>query len=623
MAFRGKWLGLGLSLLAALGLVIGEADAFVSLDFEQQYFVEEVDVRCKDHSVIFHDGVYHVYYIQSFEPEPGEYLRKEKWFGHISSPDLRHWSRHDSILSVDYGNPLDWESFAVWAPCVMEDPNSSDWLIWYTGVNDAIAQRTGLASSHNLFDWYRFPGNPIYQPGSWAQWSETSWSNCRDPDVFFHESDGWWYLFNSVTIAGVDSLGAVGHAISNDLVSWTDRGALFVNDSQNVLESVRIVERDGYYHMFFTEGGEGGISHILNSTLTGGWDKENRVYVSLGHAAEITPLSGETNDLFSVHSGVNSIVGGISYLRFATVDFDTPDHIPVVEDVVGFTSDWLNVFGDAFENQPTWGDNPRERGSESSKMKGNSYVATFEDFPHPNLEPLGRWQGVVPVGMVRSMDFTVTGDRLSLQVGGGDSPALCFVALIRSSDEQLLFWETGTDSYAMVDKLWNLSTLLGETVRFVIADLSSDAGGHISVDTLTEYEYSGWDPIPPSDPLVDGPFLRDVLDDAGFGWVGVEEPGPPPAGTHARLLPPHPNPFNPRTRLRYELGRAGEVELHVLDAGGRSVRRLFAGRLDAGPGFFTWDGRNDEGQRLPSGLYLARLSLDGVGQGGQKLILLQ
>jgi hypothetical protein len=64
-----------------------------------------------------------------------------------------------------------------------------------------------------------------------------------------------------------------------------------------------------------------------------------------------------------------------------------------------------------------------------------------------------------------------------------------------------------------------------------------------------------------------------------------------------------PNPFNPRTSLRFELARPVQVNVDVFDVRGRRVRQLFHGRLEAGPQAVVWDGRDDAGRALPSGVY--------------------
>jgi hypothetical protein len=173
----------------------------------------------------------------------------------------------------------------------------------------------------------------------------------------------------------------------------------------------------------------------------------------------------------------------------------------------------------------------------------------------------------------------------------------------------------------MEEVVWDLTGLAGQPVFVVIADLSSGDWGHISVDGIREYTHSGPpdDPVPP---MEDGPNLDQILIDAGYDPLSAVpgEAADPPGG---RLMPAQPNPFNPRTRLRYEINHPGQVELMILDADGRLVRRLFTGALEAGPGYFTWDGRDDAGRRTVTGLYLARLTLDGEFLGSQKLTLLE
>ncbi len=72
-------------------------------------------------------------------------------------------------------------------------------------------------------------------------------------------------------------------------------------------------------------------------------------------------------------------------------------------------------------------------------------------------------------------------------------------------------------------------------------------------------------------------------------------------------LASHPNPFNPRTTIHFALTEAGPVSLEIFDIQGRRVRSLLRGRRDAGDHRLEWDGRNDEGGELASGVYLAQL----------------
>ncbi|MDZ7292991.1 MAG: T9SS type A sorting domain-containing protein [candidate division KSB1 bacterium] len=69
----------------------------------------------------------------------------------------------------------------------------------------------------------------------------------------------------------------------------------------------------------------------------------------------------------------------------------------------------------------------------------------------------------------------------------------------------------------------------------------------------------------------------------------------------------YPNPFNPSTTITYELPQAVEVKLVIFDLMGRHVRTLVNQRQPAGRYTITWDGRNEQGEALASGVYLYQL----------------
>lgn len=72
-----------------------------------------------------------------------------------------------------------------------------------------------------------------------------------------------------------------------------------------------------------------------------------------------------------------------------------------------------------------------------------------------------------------------------------------------------------------------------------------------------------------------------------------------------------PNPFNPRTTIRYDLPAAGPVRLSVFDVAGRLVRTLVDESLTPGNHEAAWDGRDASGRETGSGSYLARLEFGG------------
>ena len=79
------------------------------------------------------------------------------------------------------------------------------------------------------------------------------------------------------------------------------------------------------------------------------------------------------------------------------------------------------------------------------------------------------------------------------------------------------------------------------------------------------------------------------------------------------LAPCHPNPFNPNTTIRYGLPGPNAVNLEIFDVAGRLVRRLKDGAVEpAGFHQVTWQGRDDRGRELGSGVYLYRLTVGEV-----------
>jgi len=73
------------------------------------------------------------------------------------------------------------------------------------------------------------------------------------------------------------------------------------------------------------------------------------------------------------------------------------------------------------------------------------------------------------------------------------------------------------------------------------------------------------------------------------------------------LDPCRPNPFNPRTAIRYRVAESGPASLRIYGVSGRVVRTLVDGPVEAGEHSLVWDGRNDGGEAVASGIYYLRL----------------
>lgn len=77
------------------------------------------------------------------------------------------------------------------------------------------------------------------------------------------------------------------------------------------------------------------------------------------------------------------------------------------------------------------------------------------------------------------------------------------------------------------------------------------------------------------------------------------------------LLGNYPNPFNPSTTIRFSLPSKGIAELVVYNIAGQKIRELAAGRMEAGIHSVVWNGRNQQGNQVSSGVYIAQLKMEG------------
>ena len=87
------------------------------------------------------------------------------------------------------------------------------------------------------------------------------------------------------------------------------------------------------------------------------------------------------------------------------------------------------------------------------------------------------------------------------------------------------------------------------------------------------------------------------------------------------LAPNYPNPFNPSTALAYALPRPASVRLSVYDALGRPVRTLVEAEQPAGSYTVQWDGHDDAGRPVPSGVYLYRIIAGNFAQARTMLLV--
>lgn len=104
------------------------------------------------------------------------------------------------------------------------------------------------------------------------------------------------------------------------------------------------------------------------------------------------------------------------------------------------------------------------------------------------------------------------------------------------------------------------------------------------------------------------------------GWSSAVDA--PPIKSGLTLYPAIPNPFNPRTIIKYRLEDEAYVELEIHDSRGHLVKSLRSGVYGAGVHEVAWNGRDSQGRTVPGGCYVVSL-ISKSGRRSEKLTLLK
>jgi hypothetical protein len=194
---------------------------------------------------------------------------------------------------------------------------------------------------------------------------------------------------------------------------------------------------------------------------------------------------------------------------------------------------------------------------------------------------------------------------------------ICFAGNDSTVIAHNMFWGNAIASLIMKDAQGVFTNVDAATANGVAPD--DGVYGNIDADPLlvdpNAFDFS----LSPSSPAIDagepgtGSDPDGTILDLGpiyHPMFPVHSPVAPRDGL-AGLGRARPNPFNPRTVVELRLDRPGFAEVTIHDARGRRVRTLFAGTREAGRHSLGFDGLDDAGRALASGVYFARMSALG------------
>ena len=158
-------------------------------------------------------------------------------------------------------------------------------------------------------------------------------------------------------------------------------------------------------------------------------------------------------------------------------------------------SNWT-LNGTAFNNQPTYGDNPSERfkkepennREEPSNHRGDWWIGSYENRSSP-FHPAGEKQDDEPQGSMTSPSFLIDANFLTFLIGAGCENFKTRAELIVDGD---VVFKTNAEGHhnpkkcieTMFEKKWNVSEFTGSYAQLRLIDHSSESWGHINFDHL-------------------------------------------------------------------------------------------------------------------------------------------
>ncbi len=239
---------------------------------------------------------------------------------------------------------------------------------------------------------------------------------------------------------------------------------------------------------------------------------------------------------------------------------------------------------------------------------------------HGNADPTAGYTGGNVLGYNLGGDYASDLPEYSLTTGVIDCSSLQSVSVrfqrwlnVEQPTYDHVYLRVSTDGTTWNTVWENGSEITDDQWQQVEYDLSLHADGEATVflrwvmgTTDESWQYSGWN-----------------LDDIEIRALQI---GPTAAPETPRMVTAlhgaAPNPFNPRTEIRWTLASAAHARVTVHDARGRLVHVLHDADLPAGRHAAAWNGTDQSGRRLGSGVYFARLESDGVAS-TTKLVLVK
>jgi hypothetical protein len=552
--------------------------------------------------------------------------------GLATSTDGLNWSKYPGNPILTPG-PDPWDSTQVRVPMVWKE-GPEDYRMIYTGLGSGGFQ-VGYATSSDGIAWTKHPANPVFNDPTWAHGETENWGVMKVGDEYL-----MWYSDFGMRQSGI--------AVSTDLVAWTPHtpGPIFASsgDPSDYLYSQFCPSSfkygDYYYVLVPSYTAEANYSRNYLYRSSSPYFPESdrelmRIVRTVGAEGSWDDHDGDTPFVFNLdiertqffHNELwcyySSEGGADMWKEGLFIEHDIADALspaPLPEEGLDWQATGEIVVVDA----------PVRSGARAVRQYDSSAAASTQLKGFFDAMAAGR------VGAWMRRASTSAGDY-DIYLYGGTALG-CVAGLGRDGDFHYWDGEFHPTGVSWTVDTWYLVTILFDAATglydFVVLD---DAMAEIvrvegiafgnpssSIDQAMLYTSS----VYTGEAWMDdfhvtrwcGAEFETVIGEREEYVTDADPEGEIPDAV--RLLRVYPNPFNPTATIRFALARRARIAVDVYDARGAHVARLLDEEREAGTHDVTWDGMNDRGAHVDSGIYFCRI-VSGVASDSKKMILLR
>jgi len=507
-----------------------------------------------------------------------------------------------------------------------------EYHMMYTGYNGSDYQ-VGYAYSSDGIEWEKYISNPVFNDPTWAHDSTENWGVMKVESEYL-----MWYCNFGQRESGL--------AVSTDLINWTpyQPDPIFAS-SGDVYD-----DRYSQYCPFSFKYGDD--YYVLVPSYDGGWNyskyylyrssspyfpESDRSFVriahTVGHNGHWDDHDNDTPFLFTL-----DIERTVFYNDELWCFYSSEGGANLWKEGLLIESDIAAALADApASNFGSWFTSGIITVENDIVRQGSQSVRQHDE-SGSRATRLWRYFNDIGIGAVEAWmyrDSTSPGDYdiylYQDSTAAGDSALACVAGMGREGDFHYWDGEFQPTGIPFEVDTWYLITICFDATAqlydFIVLDenfmemvrVEDIAFGNSAAYIDKAMLYSSMHFI--EDGYADDFRVRKWCgDDPEVIVVSVNEQAGIPRWS--ALHQNYPNPFNPVTSIEFDLPKKEKASLRIYDVSGKLVRSVFEGELEAGRHAFKWNGKDDQGSSIASGIYFYRLKAGAFSE-TRKMVLLK